>query len=156
MTINDGARLSVSVEDLPSLVGATFGPSEWRVISQDEVNRFADLSEDRNPIHIDPVAAAATPFGTTIAHGYFTLSLVVPMMAEVFEVTDISMGINYGVNKLRFPAPVPVGSRVRVSGVVESVSEVPGGFQVEPTVTFEIEGGTKPVCVAEMVLRYYR
>jgi acyl dehydratase len=149
-------RLVTSIEDLPSIVGASFGPSEWRVITQDEVNQFAELSEDRNPIHIDPAAAAATPFGTTIVHGYFTLSLVVPMMAEVFDVTDISMGINYGVNKLRFPAPVPVGSRVRVSGVVTAVSEVPGGYQIEPTVTFEVEGGTKPVCVAEMVLRYYR
>jgi acyl dehydratase len=149
-------RLSTSIEDLPSIVGASFGPSEWRVITQDEVNQFAELSEDRNPIHIDPAAAAQTPFGTTIVHGYFTLSLVVPMMAEVFDVTDISMGINYGVNKLRFPAPVPVGSRVRVSGVVNAVTEVPGGYQIEPTVTFEVEGGAKPVCVAEMVLRYYR
>lgn len=148
-------KLSTAVADLPSLVGKTFGPSEWRVITQDEVNRYADLSEDHNPIHIDPVAAAATPFGTTIVHGYLTLSLVVPMMAEVFEVTGMSMGINYGLNKLRFPAPVPVGSKVRVSGVVESVTEVPGGFQIEPTVTFEVEGSSKPAVVAEMVLRYY-
>lgn len=148
-------KLSTAVADLPSIAGKSFGPSEWRVITQDEVNRYADLSEDHNPIHIDPVAAAATPFGTTIVHGYLTLSLVVPMMAEVFEVTGMSMGINYGLNKLRFPAPVPVGSRVRVSGVVESVTEVPGGFQIEPTVTFEVEGSSKPAVVAEMVLRYY-
>lgn len=148
--------LTTSYGDLPSLVGKTFGPSEWRVITQDEVNQYAELSEDRNPIHIDPVAAAATPFGTTIVHGYLTLSLVVPMMDEVFKVTDFGMGINYGLNKLRFPAPVPVGSRVRVSGVVESVTEVPGGYQIEPTVTFEVEGGNKPACVAEMVLRYYK
>lgn len=155
MTSESGA-LTARLDDLPGLVGLRFGPSSWRTISQSDVDRFADLSGDHNPIHIDPIAAAATPFGTTIAHGFLTLSLVVPLMAEVFEVTEVGMGINYGLNKLRFPAPVPVGSRVRVTGVVESVTEVSGGFQVEPTVTFEIEGGTKPVCVAEMVLRYYR
>lgn len=155
MTPESGA-LTARLDDLPGLAGLRFGPSSWRTISQSEVDRFADVSGDRNPIHIDPVAAAATPFGTTIVHGFLTLSLVVPLMAEVFEVTEVGMGINYGLNKLRFPAPVPVGSRVRVTGVVESVTEVSGGYQVEPTVTFEIEGGTKPVCVAEMVLRYYR
>lgn len=156
MTTDPGTRLTTRLDDLPRLTGATFGPSSWRAITQSDVDRYADLSEDRNPIHIDPVAAAATPFGTTIVHGYLTLGLVVPLMAEVFEVTGIGMGINYGLNRLRFPAPVPVGSRVRVTGVVESVTEVAGGYQVEPTVTFEIEGSTKPACVAEMVLRYYR
>jgi len=156
MTPAPGTRLSAQLDDLPGLAGLSFGPSSWHTITQSEVDRFADLSGDRNPIHIDPIAAAATPFGTTIAHGFLTLSLVAPLMAEVFEVTGVGTGINYGLNKLRFPAPVPVGSRVRVTGVVESVTEVAGGYQVEPTVSFEIEGGTKPVCVAEMVLRYYR
>lgn len=156
MTTDHFNGLTVRIDDLPSVIGETFGPSSWRTISQSDVDRYAELSEDRNPIHIDPIAAAATPFGTTIAHGYLTLGLVVPLMAEVFDVTGISMGINYGINRLRFPAPVPVGSRVRVTGIVESVTEMAGGFQVEPTVKFEIEGGSKPACVAEIVLRYYR
>ncbi|WP_448002777.1 MaoC family dehydratase [Agromyces bauzanensis] len=156
MIADTGTRLTTPLDDLPGSVGATFGPSSWRTITQSDVDRYANLSEDRNPIHVDPVAAAATPFGGTIVHGYLTLGLVVPLMAEVFTVTGFGMGINYGLNKLRFPAPVPVGSRVRVTGVVHAVSEIDGGYQVEPTVTFEIEGGAKPACVAEMVLRYYR
>lgn len=155
MTTDTVERISVTVQELPDIVGKTFGPSEWITISQDDVNRYADLSQDRNPIHIDPDAAAKTPFGGTIAHGYLTLSLVVPLMADIFEVRGASMGVNYGLNKLRFPAPVPTDSRVRVTGVVERVTEVSGGYQVEPTVTFEVEGGTKPVCVAEMLLRWY-
>jgi acyl dehydratase len=126
------------------------------VITQDEVNAYAELSGDRNPVHLDPEFAKGTPFGGTIVHGYLTLSLVVPLMAEVFEVTGMSVGINYGLDKLRFPAPVPVGSRVRVSGEVVSVTEVAGGYQIAPRVTFEIEGAAKPACVADMLLRYYR
>jgi acyl dehydratase len=156
MTTTDAARLSVSIEDLPSVAGHSFGPSSWRPITQAEVSDFAHLTGDLNPIHLDPEMAAATPFGGTIVHGYLTLSLVVPLMAEVFEVTDIGVGINYGLDRLRFPAPVPVGSRVRVSGEILAVDEVAGGFQVAPRVTFEIEGGSKPACVADMVLRYYR
>lgn len=148
--------LSVAVDDLPGAVGEAFGPSGWRVITQDEVNDFARLSGDMNPIHIDPEFAAATSYGTTIVHGLFTLSLVVPLMQEILHVTGVGLGINYGSNKLRFPAPVPVGSRVRVSGVISSVTEVAGGYQVEVPVTFEVEGGTKPVLVTELVLRYYR
>lgn len=156
MTSPDAARLSVSIEDLPSVAGRSFGPSSWRTITQAEVSDFAHLTGDLNPIHLDAEMAAATPFGGTIVHGYLTLSLVVPLMAEVFEVTDIGVGINYGLDRLRFPAPVPVGARVRVSGEVLAVDEVAGGFQVAPRVTFEIEGGSKPACVADMVLRYYR
>lgn len=156
MTKLQAARLSVEVADLPAAAGERFGPSGWRTVTQGEVTAFADLSGDHNPIHVDPLAAARTPFGTTIVHGYLTLSLVVPLLDEIFEVLGASMGINYGLNKLRFPAPVPVGSRIRVTGVVDSVTEISGGYQVSPTVTFEVEGGAKPACVAEMLLRYYR
>ncbi len=148
-------RLRVSLTELTGLVGAEFGPSSWREISQDEVNRFADITGDHNPVHLDPAFAASTPFGGTIVHGYFTLCLVAPLMAEVFEVTEVGLGVNYGLNRLRFPAPVPVGARVRVRGVVRAVTEIPGGVQVEAEVTFDIDGGAKPVCVADMVLRYY-
>jgi len=156
MTSNDHDRLSTPVEQLPSIAGASFGPSSWRSIDKSDVIAFADLSGDHNPVHLDEEFAKTTPFGGTIVHGYLTLSLVVPLMAEVFEVTGSSVGINYGLDRLRFPAPVPVGARVRVVGEVLKVDEVAGGFQVHPRVTFEIEGGTKPACVADMVLRYYR
>lgn len=149
-------RVSIPVDDLPTLVGRTFGPSEWREVTQEDVDLFARVTGDHNPIHVDPEAAARTPYGTTIAHGLLTLALVVPMMAEVFEVTGASMGVNYGANRLRFPAPVPTGSRVRVHGEVTEVTEVTGGYQLVTAVTWEIEGGAKPVCVAELVLRYYR
>jgi Acyl dehydratase len=155
MTSNPEGILTARFEDLPTLRGAAFGPSSWRTVTQDEVQGFADLTGDHNPVHLDPEFAKGTPFGTTIVHGYLTLSLVVPMMAEVFQVTGFGVGINYGLDRLRFPAPVPVGGRVRVVGEVLSVEEVPGGFQVAPRVTFEIEGGTKPAAVADMVLRYY-
>jgi acyl dehydratase len=148
--------LSVAIGDLPSIQGSTFGPSDWLEITQEQVNDYARLSGDMNPIHIDPEFAASTPYGGTIVHGLFTLSLVVPLMAGIFEVTDVGMGINYGSNKLRFPAPVPVGSRVRLRGVVSSVTEVPDGFQVEVPVTVEVEGGEKPVLATELVLRFYR
>lgn len=148
--------VSVPIDDLPSLEGSTFGPSSWREITQDEVNLYAKVSGDDNPIHLDEEFAAATPFGTRIAHGLLTLSLVVPHMREIFRITEVGMGINYGLNKVRFPAPVPVGSRVRVHGRVASVTDVGGGYQIEVPVTFEIEGVEKPACVAEMVLRYYR
>ena len=156
MTSNPEGILTTRLDDLPTLVGRTFGPSSWREITQAEVTAYAELSGDRNPVHLDPVFAATTPFGGTIAHGYLTLSLVVPMMAEVFEVTEFGVGINYGLDRLRFPAPVPVGSRVRVHGEVLAVDEVAGGYQIAPRVTFDIEGGAKPACVADMVLRYYR
>ena len=156
VTESVASRLSVPIDELPETLGQTFGPSSWRQITQAEVNAYADLSGDHNPVHTDPAFAAKTPFGTTIVHGYFTLGLVVPLMAEVFEVTGIGVGINYGLDRLRFPAPVPVGSRIRVHGEVLAVDEIEGGYQIAPRVTFEIEGGTKPACVADMVLRFYR
>ena len=154
--MQESVSLSTAVDDLAALAGAEFGPSSWREVTQEDVNLFATVSGDHNPIHLDADFAAATPFGTRIAHGLLTLSLVVPLMAEVFEVPDAGMGINYGLNKVRFPAPVPVGSRIRVHGSVSSVTEVAGGWQVEVPVTFEIENSVKPACVAELVLRYYR
>jgi acyl dehydratase len=153
--MSEQLAMSVRVEDLPSVKGESFGPSSWFEVTQEDVDLYARVSRDRNPIHIDAEFAAATPFGTRIAHGLLTLSLVVPLMAEVFEVTGASMGVNYGMNKVRFPAPVPVGSRIRVHGVVADVTEVGGGYQIVTPVTFEVEGSDKPACVAELVLRYY-
>nr|WP_274636228.1 MaoC family dehydratase [Microbacterium bovistercoris] len=148
--------VSVTIDELPQLAGRTFGPSSWKTITQEEVNLYAQLSGDDNPIHVDADFAAATPFGTRIVHGLLTLSLVVPLMREVFTITEVGMGINYGLNRVRFPSPVPVGSRIRVTGEVSTVTEVAGGWQIEVPITFEIEGGAKPACVAELVLRYYK
>lgn len=155
MTPTPTAATSVALADLPSLVGTTFGPSSWREITQEQVNRFADLTGDHNPIHLDPAYAAGTPFGGTIVHGYLTLALVVPLMAEVIEVTGVTTGLNYGLDRLRFPAPVLVGSRIRVTSTLREVTEVPGGQQAVFENVFEAEGQTKPVAVAVMIVRYY-
>jgi acyl dehydratase len=130
-------------------------PTQVFTVTRADLVRYADASGDHNPIHIDPAAAAQSPFGTTIAHGYLTLSLVVPLMAQYFEVTDVGTAVNYGLDKLRFPAPVPVGSRIRTSSVINEVAEIKGGVQVHVQTTFEVEGGTKPAVVAQMLLRYY-
>lgn len=148
------APTRVALADLPQHVGTVFGPSSWRTISQEEVNDFADLTADHNPIHVDPEAAARSPFGGTIVHGYFTLSLLVPLMAEIFEVTGVATGINYGLDRLRFPAPVPVGARVRVLSTLREVTEVPGGYQTVFENVVEVEGQAKPGVVAVMVLRF--
>ena len=144
-----------SVEALKEAVGQHLGYSEWMEITQDRVNQFADATDDHQFIHVDPEAAAQTPFGGTIAHGYLTLSLVVPLVSQIYRVDGVRMGVNYGTNKVRFPAPVPVGSRIRAGAELRSVTDVPGGVQVELTVTIETEGGDKPVCVAETVSRLY-
>lgn len=135
-------------------VGDTFGPSSWVEITQEKIDLFAEATGDHQWIHVDPERAKDGPFGTTIAHGYLTLSLV-PMAS--FEVVPSSgrMGVNYGVNRVRFPAPVPVGSRLRTSFEVSQVEEIQGGDQVTMTATVEREGGEKPVCVAEVISRHY-
>lgn len=148
--------LRVALDDLPGVQGAELGPSEWREITQDDVNVFADLTGDHNPIHVDADAAAASPFGTRIAHGLLTLSIVVPHLSQLWTVTGVGTGINYGLNRVRFPAPVPSGSRIRVRGQIGEVTEISGGYQVVLPLVFEREGGDKPVCAAEFVLRYYR
>ncbi|MFF1252781.1 MaoC family dehydratase [Pseudarthrobacter sp. NPDC058329] len=156
MTPSVVEKLQTTVDELPTLVGRTFGPSSWREITQQEVQRYADLSGDNNPIHTDPDVAAKGPFGTTIAHGYLTLGLVVPLMAEIFEVVDMGTGVNYGLDRLRFPAPVPVGSSVRVNGSIGAVSPIEGGYQIQVDVVFEVSTSPKPACVAQLVLRYYK
>ena len=150
------ARADIPLADLPARVGTTFGPSSWREVTQDEVNRFADLTGDHNPVHLDPDFAAGTPFGGTIAHGYLTLALVVPLMAEVVQVTGVGTGVNYGLDRLRFPAPVRVGSRVRLTSTLAEVTEVAGGLQAVFENTVEVEGQAKPAMASTMIVRYYR
>ena len=138
-------------------VGDEFGPSEWLEIDQERIDRFAEATGDDQWIHVDPERAAAGPFGSTIAHGFLTLSLIVKFLYETRpEEGEFRMGINYGVNRVRFPAPVPVGSRVRGTFRVETVDEADWGSQSTLNVTIEREGGDKPVCVAEVVFRHYR
>jgi acyl dehydratase len=137
--------------------GDEFGPSSWLEVTQERIDEFADATGDHQWIHVDPDKAAQGPFGTTIAHGFLTLSLLVKFIDEVRPSSgEFRMGINYGVNRVRFPAPVPVGSKLRAHFRVLEVTDVEGGIQVVTEGTVEREGGEKPVCVAEMVSRHYR
>ena len=136
--------------------GTEFGPSSWIEIPQETIDAFAEATGDRQWIHVDPERAAAGPFGTTIGHGYLTLSLLPVMSSEVVPRQGDGMAVNYGLNKVRFPAPVPVGSRLRGTFRVDSVDESESGFQAAMTATVEREGGEKPVCVAQVLFRYYR
>jgi acyl dehydratase len=135
--------------------GADLGHTDWMEITQDRVNTFADATGDHQWIHVDPEKAAAGPFGTTIAHGYLTLSLLPLFGPQLMRVEGVKMGVNYGTNKVRFPAPVPVGSRLRATAKITGVEDVTGGVQVAVAFSVEREGGDKPVCVAESVSRYY-
>jgi acyl dehydratase len=133
---------------------ADLGHSSWLEISQDRVDRFADATDDHQWIHVDPERAAAGPFGTTIAHGYLTLALLIPLWSELLTVEGIGMAVNYGLNMVRFPAPVPTGSRIRAHGAIAAVTEVKGGVEAVVDLTVEIEGQTKPACVAQAVYRF--
>lgn len=132
--------------------GTVLGPTGWVAIEQDRIDAFAAATDDPQWIHTDPVRAAAGPFGTTIAHGYLTLALLPALLGRVLE-TDASLTVNYGLDRVRFPAPVPVGSRVRARFEVLAVDEVQGGAQLRLRATVERDGGDKPVCVAEAVYR---
>ncbi len=143
------------VEGVKSLVGKPLGPTDWITITQEQVDLFADATHDHQWIHVDVERAKAGPFGGPIAHGYLTLSLLPQFLPGLLEVTGFSMGINYGADKVRFPSPVPVGARLRASAVVDEVTDVKGGLQMQVTVTIEIEDNPKPACVAVVLLRRY-
>ena len=136
--------------------GADLGATEWIEITQDRIDQFAEATGDHQWIHVDPEKAAAGPFGATIAHGYLTLALTNLFLPDLIVVENISMGVNYGVNKVRFPQPVVVGSRVRGSAVLTDAQEVAGGVQAVITITVEIEGVEKPACIVESVSRFLR
>ncbi|HEX6682725.1 MAG TPA: MaoC family dehydratase [Candidatus Limnocylindrales bacterium] len=144
-----------TIEELKASVGKVVGHSDWVTVDQDRINTFADATGDHQWIHVDAERAKQGPFGTTIAHGYLTLSLIPMLAADVVTLKGARMGVNYGLNKVRFPAPLPSGARVRASFEVVSVDDVEGGVQVVSRVTLEREGGDKPVCVAETVSRSY-
>jgi acyl dehydratase len=143
------------VDDIKSRVGQELGVSGWHEVTQDAIDAFADVTGDHQWIHVDVERARQTPFGGTIAHGYYTLSLVPMFTYGLFTVEGFAFGLNYGVNKVRFPAPLPVGSKVRMRAAIASVEDVPGGIQMATACTFEREGGDKPVCVAETLARLY-
>jgi acyl dehydratase len=145
----------MKLRELKDNVGAELGSSDWHEITQERINEFAQATNDHQWIHVDPEMAAQGPFGTTIAHGYLTLSLIPWLTSEVWGVEDAVMGVNYGLNRVRFPAPVPSGSRVRLHAKLLEAEEIPNGLQAVVQATFEREGGEKPVCVAEMVFRLY-
>jgi acyl dehydratase len=151
----DTTPVRATVEDLAGLAGRPLGQTAWREVDQATVNAFADLTADHNPVHVDPGFAAETPFGGTIAHGFLTLSLLAPLVNELLIVEGASLSINYGLDKVRFPAPVPVGGRIRATAVLSDATEVTGGVQIRVTATVEIEGADKPGVVAECVFRHY-
>jgi len=143
------------VDEMKSLVGEHLGYSPYVEITQEQVNLFADATGDHQWIHIDVERAKAGPFGGPIAHGYLTLSLGPSLYSQIVEISGFSMGVNYGTNKVRFPSPVPVGSRLRLGARLLSVDDITGGVQASVEFTFEVEGASKPSCVAEVVFRNY-
>lgn len=144
------------LEEIKAQAGADLGYSRWMEITQDRVNTFADATDDHQWIHVDEERAKDGPFGGTIAHGYLTLSLLIPLWSELLEVTGVRMAVNLGLNRVRFPSPVPVGSKIRAHGAIASVTEVKGGgVEVVVDLTVEIDGADKPACVAQAVYRFY-
>jgi acyl dehydratase len=143
------------LSDLQALVAGILGTSEWLDIDQARIDQFAAVTGDRQWIHVDPVRAAAGPFGSTVAHGYLTLSLLPVMVQSAFSIGDVRMSVNYGLNRVRFPAPVPVQSRVRGHFKLMSFEPIAGGAQVVTEVSVERDGQLKPVCVAEAVARHF-
>ena len=141
--------------DLAILAGQEIGRSDWVVVTQSNIDLFAQATGDAQWIHVDPARAAAGPFGTTVAHGFLTLSLLSQLVAAAVSFEDVRMSLNYGLNRVRFPSPVPVGSRLRAVCVLDAYEAIDGGAQVTVTVTIEREGGAKPACVAEWVTRHF-
>ena len=148
-------RTFSSLSELQAAVGEELGTSEWVTIDQARIDQFAEATGDHQWIHVDPAKAAEGPFGTTIAHGYLTLSLLPMLTWQIYAVEGISGALNYGLDKVRVPSPVPVGSKVRASAELTSFDEVPGGGQAIVTCTIEIEGAAKPACVAATIVRFF-
>jgi acyl dehydratase len=146
---------SVTYAELLGMAGADLGYSEYVTVTQDQINTFADATNDHNWIHIDPERAKTGPFGVPIAHGFLSLSLVIPMWTELLDATDVDTKVNYGLDKVRFVAPVPVNSRIRMHAVIDSITEVRGGIQLAVTQTIEVEGSDKPAVIAEGLYRFY-
>ena len=143
------------LDEVKAYVGKELGVSDWLLVTQAKIDAFAEVTGDDQWIHIDPERAAQSPFGGTIAHGYFTLSLAPRFSYDMFKFEGFAFGINYGLNRVRFPSPLPVGQKVRMRAVLKSVEDIAGGAQITTELTFEREGAEKPVCVAESLSRVY-
>ena len=143
------------IDEVKAHVGEELGVSDWHEVTQDDINTFADVTGDHQFIHVDVEKAKETPFGGTIAHGYFTLSLLPKFSYSMYSFDGFAFGLNYGLNKVRFPAPLPVGQKVRMRAELVDVQDVAGGVQITTKATFETENGDKPVCVAESLARLY-
>jgi len=143
------------LDEVKTHVGEELGVSEWHPVTQEDINTFADVTGDHQFIHVDIERAKETPFGGTIAHGYYTLSLAPALQEEIFALDGFAFAVNYGLNRVRFPSPLPVGSQVRMRAKLAAIEDIPGGAQITSELTFEREGGEKPVCVAEMLFRVY-
>lgn len=155
LTPSETPGLVVTMADVRDHVGEHLGHTEWREMEQDRVDRFADVTEDHNFIHVDAERAQATPFGGTIAHGYLTLSLVAPILGRLLRVTDASLGVNYGRDRVRFPAPLPVGREWRGGVELIAVDDVPGGLQAKLRTTVEVRDSEKPAMVADCLIRLF-
>jgi acyl dehydratase len=155
LTPSETSGLVVALADVRDHVGEHLGYTEWREMEQDRVNRFADVTEDHNFIHVDVERAKASPFGGTIAHGYLTLSLVAPILGQLLKVSGASVGVNYGLDRVRFPAPLPVGREWRGGVELIAVDDVPGGLQAKLRVTIEVKGSEKPAMVADCLIRLF-
>jgi acyl dehydratase len=155
-TESSKAACVTTIADAPREVGRKVGPTDWRQMNQERVNQFAEVTGDHNFIHVDPVRARETPFRGTIAHGYLTLSLLGPISQQLLVVTDAATSVNYGLNKLRFPAPLPVGAEFRGHGQIVEVTPIANGVQILAAFTVEVKGASKPALVAECLFRYYR
>lgn len=143
------------IDGIYQKIGEHLGYSQWHTVTQNQINAFADATGDHQWIHVDVEKAKLGPFGHTIAHGYLTLSLIPMLIPEVVEVVGVSMGLNYGANKVRFPSPLPAGSKIRLGATISSVSKIEGGAQMTLDVTVETEGTTKPCLFAQVLFNYY-
>jgi acyl dehydratase len=153
--VSDRLKTPTSLDEIGALVGKELGPTDWELVDQSRVNAFAEVTDDFQWIHVDPERATASPLGGTIAHGLFTLSIGPKLASELISFGAFSRSINYGYDRVRFPAPLPVGKRVRMRLTVNDVHDAPGGLQVTITQTFEAEDAAKPVCVATSLVRLY-
>lgn len=143
------------LDEVKAYIGKELGVSEWLTVTQEKIDRFAEVTGDDQWIHVDPERAKQSPFGGTIAHGYYTLSLAPRFSYDMVKFDGFAFGVNYGLNRVRFPAPMPVGEKVRMRSKLIAVDDIPGGAQITTELTFEREGGEKPVCVAESLSRVY-
>jgi acyl dehydratase len=155
VSTSETSGLVTELAGLPALVGKHAGYTEWQEMTQERVNQFADATDDHQWIHVDVERAKESPFGGTIAHGFLTLSLVAPISQQLIQVTDATAGLNYGLDRVRFPSPLPVGAEWRGGLELVEVSEVPGGMQMKARVTIEVKGADKPSLVADALVRVY-